>query len=489
MGGIAQPCQGLAEVEWALARARSGALTLRVGGQSVHSAYDPGGEARARARAIALAAREEGADAVALLGTGLGLLPEALRRELAGELLLFEPFPGLRRALEEVGAAPDGPQAETRAAGLEATLAGWAAAGRRVHVAPHPGYTELCRFELRLAARALRRALGAPALPALGHAVVSPRSLEALVRFPGRRTLAELAGSCQGQTALLVAPGPSLAEALPALAARRGGVVFAAVQALRPLAEAGVRVDFAVAPDPLHSLPFLSGFEPRFGLLLAEAGAEPGLLDRWPERTALFALRSSQLYDLAFAACGEAPLDEPLNTVSETMLLLARRLGARRLAFVGVDLCGEQKGVFRARRASGSPALTNSHYLHAARYLSWRCPALAAEGCELWRVGDGLPLEGARQIAAAELPGLLAAAPPFEPLPAAPAAPDARRLAVARELLERAAALPPAARPRGAAPGVDPRNRWSCFADLPGPARADACREALARLSGAVAGP
>jgi hypothetical protein len=169
------------------------------------------------------------------------------------------------------------------------------------------------------------------------------------------------------------------------------------------------------------------------------------------------------------------------------MLVLARRLGARRLVLVGVDLCGEQKGVFRARRASGSPARTNSHYFHAARYLSWRCPALAAEGCELYRVGDGLPIEGTQPIAAAELPALLAQAPPFEPLPAAHgAAAGARRLAAARELLERAAALPPAPRPRGAAPAVDPGNRWSCFADLPGEARAGACREALLRLSGAA---
>jgi hypothetical protein len=482
MEGICLPCEGLAEVEWALSRARSGGLTLRVAGQSVHSAYEPEREALAAGRAIAAAAREAGAQAVALLGQGLGHVPEALRREWAGELLPFEPLPGVRRDLERAGAPPGAPGVETAAAAFEDALARLAAAGRRVHVAAHPGYTEICRFELRLAARALRRGRGGPAAPALEQAVVSPRGLEALARFPRRRTLADLAGCCEGQTALLVAPGPTLRDALPALAARRGGVLFAAVQALRALGQAGVHVDFAVAPDPLHSTPFLSGFEPQFGWLLAEAGAEPELLDRWPERTALFALRSSQLYDLAFAACGEPPFDEPMNTVSETMLHLARQLGARRLALVGVDLCGPKKGVFRARRASGAEALTNSHYFHAARYLSWRCPALAAEGCEVFRVGDGLPIEGARQVPAERLPALLAGAPPFEP-PAAGRASDPRRLTLARELLERALALPPAARPRGAAPDVDARNRWSCFADLGGHERATACRDALRALA------
>jgi hypothetical protein len=50
-------------------------------------------------------------------------------------------------------------------------------------------------------------------------------------------------------------------------------------------------------------------------------------------------------------------------------------------------------------------------------------------------------------------------------------------------VLERAAVLQPAARPRGAAPDVDASNRWSCFADLASGARGSACRETLRLLA------
>ena len=51
-----------------------------------------------------------------------------------------------------------------------------------------------------------------------------------------------------------------------------------------------------------------------------------------------------------------------------------------------------------------------------------------------------------------------------------------------RDLLCEAARTPPAGRARGAAPDVDPGNRWSVFADLPAAARGAACQAALARL-------
>jgi len=304
-----------------------------------------------------------------------------------------------------------------------------------------------------LIAGRMRALAGAEAPLRARDAVVSQRSLDALVRLPYRRNLAELSGCCEGRTAICVAPGPSLdATALEALRAREGGVLFAALQALRPLEEAGVHVDFAVAPDPHAFEPFLAGLEPRFGALLADSSVRPELLDRWPDRTILFHLATPHLHHVAWQHAGLPVLEEPVTTVSETMVALADRLGAARFVLVGMDFCGEadryRQLSFRARDGAGRTVVTNGHYLAGARFLSHRCPALAAAGRPVLRLGRGLPVVGA---APAEAPALLVSG---EPPLAADAGPERHPTLwrAARQALQdaaRARSVPAEARPCG----------------------------------------
>lgn len=309
--------RGLAELEWAIVRATSGEPVLELAGRATLSTIRPRADVARVAAAIARDAAATRASFVVLIGAGLGTLGRTLRASLRIPLVVYEPFAGLAKATAPWLAAADGeaPDVCTREA-LERTLDGLATPGARPHVAFHPGYAEPCRFEARWLARRLRAACAPQAHLDVEAAVVSDRSLAALERLADTPTLDDLAGALAGRTVFVAAPGPSLERALPALAARRGGVVVAALQALRPLLHGGVRVDLVVAPDPFDWTPYLHGVAPRFGALLAEATVRPDLLTRFPERTFVFALRSRQLHQIAWERLGLALLDEAVMTVS-----------------------------------------------------------------------------------------------------------------------------------------------------------------------------
>ncbi len=431
-----------AEIEWEVVTSRAGEPTLKLGGRFVHSEYAPQREAEGLAERVAAELRERKAELFVQIGAGLGYFNRALAQHSQVPVLLWDPFPEVSRAVgaamgtalgiaETVkGAAPHSvagvvervaPQTWGErvrlvhdAEALDAALKESPGA-RRPHLWVHPGYQELARFPSRYALRALQRER--PKLCA-DAAIVSRRALDFLVRFPFLHTLQNLEGCLRGHTAILVSPGPSLAAALPALRARRGGVLIAAVQALKPLAEAGVKVDFVVAPDPGEYARYLEGFEPEFCALLADTSVKPEFLDRWPEKTFLFQLRTPHLQQVAWEKCELPFLDEPFISVSETSLVLAHQLGARRFILLGMDFAFEETRYkrlhFRAAGSDGNLVLTNFHYFHAAQYLSWLCPKLRAGGCEIFRLSPGLPVRGVQAIDAEKLEPLLAPAPVFE---------------------------------------------------------------------------
>ena len=442
-------------IEWATEASRAGEPTLRIGERFVHSRYAPRREAESFARGAA-GELPDGSGLV-LLGLGLGYVPEALAAAGA-DAVAFDPFPEITGEL----GAQRVPSPVPVVSDLEA-LDRWLEArpGRRrgSRLLLHPGYSELCRFEARvIAARlveAARSELGGGAREPLRvrDAVVSERAIDALERIPYLRTAAELAGCCAGRTALCISPGPSLdAEALAALRRREGGVVFAALQALRPLEEAGVTPDFVVAPDPHEFESFVEGLAGDFGVLLADSSVRPALLDRWPGKTVLFHLETPHLHQVAWQRAGLPVLAEPVTTVSETMLALAAELGAARFVLAGMDFCGEPKRYrqlsFAARDAAGRRVVTNGHYLAGARYLSRRCPELAASGRPVARIGQGLPIAGCEPAEPEAL-----AVGPEPPLELRPGKADRATLwRACRDVLARAEKTPGAAgpaKPRG----------------------------------------
>ncbi len=388
---------GISEIEWSLETSRSGRPVLKIGGRYVHSCYDPLREAQTIAAQGLDAIANEQANLLILLGPGLGYLPEAFSDKLDIPILLWDPFPQISRQL------PDGQGPWQSKVTLVENSSEFEAELKRLkgkeiipHILIHPGYEEFVRFEARYIIWCLRKYLQLTQPLSEAEAVISKRSLDALERIPFLSAIDELDGCLDGQTAILISPGPSSKMVLPYLTqCKNKGVVFAAVQSLRSLSEERVHVDFAVAPDPQDTYLsiYLEGFRPEFTALLADTSIDPDLLDLWDTKTFLFHLRTRHLHQIFWENCSLPVLDEPFISVSETMLVLAHSLGARQFVLVGMDFCSNAEGYkvrFKSQNLSGRSCWTNSHYFHSVRYLNYICPYLNDLGCRIWRVSDGL---------------------------------------------------------------------------------------------------
>ena len=426
------PLQGVDEIEWECSLARSRAPSLRVGQRAVHSAYDPVREARQLASAIQAELSRSPAGLVIQIGAGLGYLQEALAARIDLPIHIWDPFPGISAKLAAQSSAL-GPRVRMfhDARALDALLKEAAGKRKRPHVVIHPGYQETARFEAHYAAWSVRKHFLPGLGLSLGEALINRRALQSLLRLPYLGNVGRLRGLLKDRTAVIVSAGPSLQAALGLLKSKPRPVLFCAIQALRPLNQAGIEPDFVACPDPQDFISdaFLSGFTPRFGALLAESAVQPSLLDRFADRTHLFHLRSSMLPQIAWERAGVDVQDEPFMTVSESILMLSRYMGARRILLLGVDYHAEDPRYpvrFRTQNIDGQVCWTNSHYFHGARYMDMRCKELVGEGCELFRFSQGLPIRAATRVSLDELGALLAsaAAEPRVEIPAPIPSPD-----------------------------------------------------------------
>lgn len=485
--------RGLGEVEWTLHEARSGKPTLRIGAWGVESWDDPIEEANARAHRILGDIEARGASCVIALGAGLGYVYSALRSRTDIPILLWDPFPRLTRSLPiECPPTLPGLRVVHDPDGFRQAISELARPGFRPTFFVHPGYEEVARFEARFVGYAIRSVQAHSRTRRAEHSLVSRRSLDFLRRFPFLRTIQDLEGSLEGQTAILVSAGPSIGLATESLANRSAGVVLAAAQALRVLHEAGVRAEFAVGGDPGDYTGMIQGLECDYGALLADTSSATPFLDHSLERTFLFHLQTPHVHQLAWQAESLRVIDQPIATVSELLLVLAHELGARRFVLVGIDLESSDPRYhfrFKAPAADGSPVWTNATYFHAARYLDWLCPKLVAGGSEVWRVGSGLPIRGARSLSPRALAEMVAERGDFvEPIPRTVHFPErqARVHALLEALLEADGPVPP---------GLDcnaadiPTDLAADLDSLVGAARRDACAGALRALDASGGGP
>lgn len=291
---------------------------------------------------------------------------------------------------------------------------------------------------------------------------------------------AALLPAVAGRPALLVAPGPSLADDLELLRARRGDLplLVALDAALRPLSEAGVPPDLVVTLDPNPRN--LGKFLPRGTDAAAAVGAGPGdapWLHRAlpllffegarPEAVAaagrpFFACEQDGLLDRAHPAFGRAGTYRSGGTVLLAALDVLLRLGAGPVGLLGADLAlaeggaygpgGEAAGAARGRvlevpaRGGGTVRTTESLWRHRRRLLRRlegeppdRVVDLARRGAEL----PGVPradlaawLERVVPGAALRGPGpRVAPATPPDAVPVLPADVREAALAAAREAL------------------------------------------------------
>lgn len=181
---------------------------------------------------------------------------------------------------------------------------------------------------------------------ALGSEDFIVRQLENLGEnmLPARR----LRGSFPGATAVLLAGGPSLDEAIPWVMAHRDEVVVLAVsRCARRLLEVGLLPDLVFSIDP-HPISFDVSKEM---LQLHEASlfvhmyhVSPMLLGQWRGR----ALYLGELFPWD-SAHNEESLPTPGPTVSNVALAAAVEMGFAQIILAGVDLCHSREGFTHAK--------------------------------------------------------------------------------------------------------------------------------------------
>lgn len=435
----------MAEVEWSVEAARSGEPTLKLARRHAHSQYNPRRESERLVNRVLQSAGDGGYDSLVLLGSGLGYVTRELIARFDGPVLLWEPFPELSRELASTVdvASTTANRATPCATTLATDPLEFDAALSRLGTRPffwiHPGYEHVCRFEARYALRALRMRTPNRGRLQTRDAIVSERGLDAVGRLPFAPVVEDMGQCLEGQTVIIASGGPSLEPALPSLARHAGGVRFACVQRLRMFADAAAHVHFAVSVD-LRNLfkVFRLDDDIPFDVLLADSSSAPNMLDLHRDRACLFHQRTSHVHQLLWQQLGLDVIDEPNISVSETAMLLAHRMGARRFILAGVDLDSVDSRYheqFDARCQSRKLATTNSHYFHASRYLNHYCTRLRDEGCEILRLGDGLAVEGCEEIGVDAFDTVLAELPRFT-APELYRAPNAVRLKASRRLYQ-----------------------------------------------------
>lgn len=424
-----------------IVRARSGDPTARIGEAWLHSRYDPAREAARAAEAEDLL----GIQAAVALGLGLGYALEALAARLpdrplvaavadpgevraafeARDLRALIARPGLawivggdaveiRRRLENALSAPE--CAFTRPVPLR-TSAERAPAFYRTVVDETSRIADLHRTSLR-------------ALDSFGSLWTS-NALRNLAALGRAGSVASLEGSWAGRPAAVLGAGPSLDEVLPHLARRRGGLVVAVDTALRPCLAAGVRPDLVVAADAqAENLRDFEGLDVSGLDLVATHLVDPRTF-RLGWRRIFAAVTEDALGRWISEAAGGLGSLRAGGSVSTLAFDLARRAGAARVVFAGVDLSWEARthargaaeapaeggrfstlesagrarglGARRARARDGAEVETTETL---AAYAAWLEGEIARGGPEVVVAGRSL-LRAGKPCLPADVPGLL----------------------------------------------------------------------------------
>lgn len=211
----------------------------------------------------------------------------------------------------------------------------------------------------------------------------------------------------QDQTAILLAGGPSLDEALPWVKQhRRQLVVFAVSRISRQLLAAGIEPDFVFSVDPTDLSFDISKEMLNFGsrtLFVCSYHTVPTLLNQWQGRVLYLGARlpwQSELNVTNLSSAGP--------TVTNTALHIAYDFGFRRLILAGVDLCFTREGFTHATGSdeqlagprfnltslqvetnAGFMAPTSCDFAQAVKALALQAKVLTMAGCSIINASPG----------------------------------------------------------------------------------------------------
>lgn len=400
--------KGYSEFEWEIKQSSSGDLTLILGGRAVYSSYDPLGHAKGTARRLIEKTLQEGCDHIIIIGLGLGYLPRAIYNEGFRRVIVWEPFPMMQQSFPLC----DGEWCEAVAVVNEyhefhEAVLHFAGKGAKPKLVVHPGYDIFCRLEHRLAAQTLEHIYNAGNEEAY---IISPRSLESLVRLPFLGTSREFEGAYKGRKAVLANPGPGLKRCVKALKNADDSIVFASLQSASYLQKNGIRVNYIVCADPKDMSPFSAECGDDFDAFFAETSVDPGTLDWHKEKAFLFHFKCGQVHEKLWEEARLRVIEEPASSVSEVMLLLADYMGFDEIYCLGMDFCWEEDrytyrtkykydndarindmaSCFKLYASDGRTVTTQSLYFHGARFMQYKCSELSRRGKRIYQIEGGL---------------------------------------------------------------------------------------------------
>ncbi|MEO5346081.1 MAG: DUF115 domain-containing protein [Magnetococcus sp. YQC-9] len=179
----------------------------------------------------------------------------------------------------------------------------------------------------------------------IGNRVFMLKGLENLAenRFPA----CELNGSFQGQSAILLAGGPTLAESFPWIRAHRENIaVIAVARVAESLQREGIVPDLIFAIDPheviFHQSKGMLAFW-RDAVLINMYHLNPTLLGQWRGRSAFM----GTLFPWE-SPCNPGNASYPGITVSHQALGMAVDMGFSTIVLAGFDLCFSREGFTHA---------------------------------------------------------------------------------------------------------------------------------------------
>lgn len=487
-----QKTEGFEELEWKLGKDLKGNPCLQIGGRVIHSLHDAKEQAALSAERILKQLDQSNQNFLFLIGLGLGYLPQALEERGFDQMLVWDPFPLMRKNLPVFG----GQWKESMLLAFsfkqaQELFCQSCSPQTQPKLLIHPGYEPYCQFEYRQALDFFRSIFLASEEKIYNKTVVSTRSLESIIQTPFFSHLETLSGHYYGEKALLVSPGPSLNACLPYLKSIKEGIILAALQAVPLLQRHGIRPHFVVISDPQDLKGLTDACSLDFDAVLVESACHSNSLLWCPEKTWLFHLPSDHLHHLLWPHAWRNRLRAPIATVSETLLLLSSILGFQTAIFLGMDFCwtqqryadrpqtapknANQEAHFLVPIAQGQMAFTEPMYYHASRFFNETCRQTRFRNFDFYQCSGGIPITAAEQIRASQLPDLLSSYTKEKDLPLATEV-DVSQIAHAESLLLEAASSTHVAQRQGKlSEHLKKEWRFPFFDEIPPEKRKDIC--------------
>nr|CRH05136.1 Conserved protein of unknown function [Candidatus Magnetococcus massalia] len=205
----------------------------------------------------------------------------------------------------------------------------------------HPGYLELWTLMTNE-----MQQLRTQVVMETGNQIFMQRCLENIAE--NRHPANLLKGAFKGQTAILLAGGPSLPAAFPYIMENRDKLIVMAVSRIaKNLISTGITPDIIFSIDP-HEIAFFASREmldlPPETLFINMYHVQPRLLGQWRGRSLYMGSRLPWKSDLN----PEQPI-YPGITVSHQALGTAIDMGFEQILLSGVDLCFSREGLTHAK--------------------------------------------------------------------------------------------------------------------------------------------